>query len=86
MIEGSKLRSYQYFSRRRRCLKSVKIGQRSGRLQVNFGNGNSLKIIPVERPAEIATIYSLTNTLIAEHFQTIQSVKILVENKPDRLN
>lgn len=78
LIDGSKSGHINTFSGQT-VLKGVKIG--SDKIaQVNFGR-EFIKSHPGGTTSEIATIYSLTNTLM-RNINTIQSVKILVEDKP----
>ncbi len=78
LIDGSKSGHINTFPGKT-GFKGVKIG--SDKIAyVNFGS-EFIKNHPGGTTSEIATIYSLTNTLI-RNIQTIQGVKIFVENKP----
>ncbi|MBN1547051.1 MAG: GerMN domain-containing protein [Syntrophaceae bacterium] len=78
LVEGSKEGLVNTFPEKV-SVKNVKIG--SDRIAyVNFSR-DFIKDHPGGTTAEISTIYSLTNTL-ARNIPSVQSVKILVENKP----
>jgi hypothetical protein len=78
LIDGSKSGHINTFPEKT-GFKGVKIGA-DKIAQVNFGS-EFIKNHPGGTTSEIATIYSLTNTLI-RNIQAIQGVRIYVEDKP----
>ena len=78
LIDGSKLGHISTFPDKT-TLKGIKIGH-DAIAQVNFSE-DLIRNHPGGTTSEVATIYSLTNTLV-RNIQTIRGVRIFVEDKP----